>query len=68
MSRSKAGRIELPVSEFLEGDLLFKTGRNSLSDLVVQGDGEFSHVGIVVVVGRQTLVVHAVPLGSSTGG
>jgi len=64
LSRSKTGRIELPVSEFLEGDLLFKTRRNSLSDL----DGEFSPVGMVVLLGRQTLVVHAVPLGSRTGG
>jgi len=68
LSRSKTGRIELPVSEFLEGDLLFKTGQNSLSDLVVQVDGVFSHVGIVVVIGRQAKVVHAVPPGASTGG
>ncbi len=59
------------AGELSDGDLVFRTGRDMISHLVLsQGDlPRFSHVGIILRNQSELVVVHAVPQnGKSAGG
>jgi uncharacterized protein YycO len=59
------------ASELADGDLVFRTGRDLMSQLVLsQGDvSRFSHVGVVLKNQSGLVVVHALPRdGASPGG
>lgn len=57
--------IAVMAGPYLDGDLIFRRGRDLMSDVVLaQGTGSrFSHVGLVVVVDDRAWVVHAMPAG-----
>jgi permuted papain-like amidase YaeF/Yiix C92 family enzyme len=48
-----------------DGDLLFRTGRDMTSRIVLaqSSDSRYSHVGMVIVQDGRPLVLHAVPTG-----
>ncbi len=55
--------IRFDESMFASGDVLFRRGRSVLSRAVLMADGrgEYSHVGLVSVVGRVPWVIHSTP-------
>lgn len=56
--------MQLPVpAELLDGDIVFRTGRDVMARLVLsQGESpRFSHVGVLVRDGADVSVVHALP-------
>lgn len=56
-------RNSFEQEELADGDLVFRTGRDMMTRLVLsQGESSrFSHVGIIVKQGKKTYVVHALP-------
>jgi hypothetical protein len=60
----------LPVGQLSDGDLVFRTGRDLMSRLVLsQGElPRFSHVGIILVGDNSVVVVHAIPEEAQTAG
>ncbi len=60
------------VSETLlqPGDLIFRKGCSMVSNLVslMDGDANYTHVGIIVEVDRNMLIVHAVPAEGANEG
>lgn len=70
------GAVEVPPQlappsvELLDGDLVFRAGVDAIGRMVLSyGDRpRFSHVGMVVRVAGETLVVHALPKTPGDGG
>ena len=63
-------RDDLPLHQLHDGDLLFRCGTSTESQVVVSADkngGVYSHVGIAFNDGGTWRVVHAVPGESSDG-
>ena len=52
-----------PPVELLDGDIVFRRGMDAIGRMVLSYDDQprFSHVGMVVRVAGETLVVHALP-------
>ena len=50
-------------AQMLDGDLVFRRGRDLVADLVLskEASGRFSHVGVVVFLNSDAMVVHAMP-------
>lgn len=70
-STDEPRRWEEVVEQLSDGDLVFRTGRDIVSRLVLsQGDSpRFSHVGIIIKRESSLVVVHALPQdGQSPGG
>lgn len=63
--RQPAGHSSIlpPKTVLREGDVVFRIGGGLASKAVlsIDPDGAYSHVGIVVRVGRRLMIVHAVP-------
>jgi Permuted papain-like amidase enzyme, YaeF/YiiX, C92 family len=57
------GQVRLNAAELEPGDLLFRRGRSLVSRAVLaaDGQGEFSHVGLVSVRNGRVWVLHATP-------
>lgn len=55
--------INIPSEILHEGDIAFRRGNSFVSQAVLYGDvdGRYSHVGIIVKIGNEWHVVHAVP-------
>lgn len=73
--RGNAVPIALPAQlfeslELADGDLVFRTGHDVMSRLVLsQGESpRFSHVGIVIRQSKVLFVVHALPSGEASQG
>ena len=63
-------RDDLPLDKLRDGDLLFRCGTSTESQVVIgadKNDGVYSHVGIAISDGGAWRVVHAVPGESSDG-
>ncbi len=60
----------LEPMELMDGDLVFRTGRDVMARLVLsQGKSpRFSHVGVIVKQNNQALVIHAFPHDDTTRG
>jgi Permuted papain-like amidase enzyme, YaeF/YiiX, C92 family len=58
------------AEQLRDGDLIFRTGRDLASRIVLaqRKDSNFSHVGVVVMHAHEPWVVHAVPAGDGEGG
>ncbi len=63
-------RLPGPPAELLDGDIVFRRGVDAIGRMVLSyGDRpRFSHVGMVVRVAGETLVVHALPETPGAGG
>jgi hypothetical protein len=57
------GTVALDLRSLQPGDVIFRRGRDTVSAVVLAADGgsRFSHVGIIVPIGRLPAVVHALP-------
>lgn len=57
------GTATLDLRSLQPGDVIFRRGRDAVSAVVLAADGasRFSHVGIIVPIGRLPAVVHALP-------
>lgn len=55
--------VDLPISEFRAGDVLFRRGEGFTSEIVVfnDPDGQYSHVGMIVLSDSGLIAVHALP-------
>ena len=55
--------VDLPISDFQAGDVVFRRGESMASRVVLFNDpeGEYSHVGMIVQSDSGLLVVHALP-------
>ena len=55
--------VDLPISDFQAGDVVFRRGESMASRVVLfnDPDGEYSHVGMIVQSDSGLLVVHALP-------
>ncbi len=55
--------VNIPSDILHEGDIAFRRGSSIVSQAVLFGDvdGKYSHVGIIVKIGNDWHVVHAVP-------
>lgn len=55
--------VSLPFDQIAEGDLAFRCGRGVMSRAVTaaEGDGIYSHIGLLFKEGDKWVVVHAVP-------
>jgi hypothetical protein len=62
-ARHSEWRIRFEETAFASGDLVFRRGRSLISRavLAVDGGSEYSHVGLISVIGGRVLVIHAVP-------
>ena len=62
-AKSGRWRVRFEEARFTSGDLVFRRGRSLVSRVVLAVDGgsEYSHVGLVSVIGGQVWVLHAVP-------
>lgn len=59
-----SGYPALPLEKFSDGDLAFRRGVGLTSHIVLSasnGDGIYSHVGILKIVDGEWCVIHAVP-------
>ncbi len=56
-------RVRFEESRFASGDLIFRRGRSLVSRVVLAVDGgsEYSHVGLVSVIGGEVWVLHETP-------
>jgi hypothetical protein len=59
----REARIRADESLFAPGDVLFRRGRSLVSRavLVADGNGEYSHVGLIAVSAGRVWVLHATP-------
>lgn len=53
----------LDVSLLQEGDIIFRRGTDSISKAILTGDSRanYSHVGLIIMRGKEAFVVHAIP-------
>lgn len=65
-----SGVMHSPPAELQDGDLVFRRGRDAIGRIVL-GYGDqprFSHVGMVVRIGEQVMIAHALPETASDPG
>ena len=62
-SEVRQKEVELPVTEFQVGDIVFRRGESIASRVVILNDpeGKYSHVGMIVQGDSGLIVVHALP-------
>ena len=60
--------LEIRTEGLADGDIIFRTGRDLVSSLVLtQGDAaQFSHVGVILKQEGQVSVVHSLPEGANS--